>query len=165
MSNNNNFSIDSLLQQAPSKRPIYETPEDIIRESSIQEEFIEAVYGDNELVKAVKLPKFYAIDYALTKYNGKIIGWLEIKSRTIPSDKYSSYILSYKKWREGISISQESNLPYYLAVKWTDKLGVITFPNCIQTNLVIGGRFDRSDPDDTEPMVEIPITPLAFKFY
>jgi len=161
-------SIDHLLNSltlTSSKRPIYETPEDIIREASIQEEFIEAVYGDNELVKAIKLPKFYAIDYALTKYNGQIVGWLEIKSRTIPSNKYSSYILSYRKWREGISISQESGLPYYLAVKWTDKLGVITFPNSIQTNLVIGGRIDRSDPDDIEPMVEIPITPLSFKFY
>ena len=161
-------SIDHLLNSltlTSSKRPVYETPEDIIREASIQEEFIEAVYGDNELVKAIKLPKFYAIDYALTKNNEQIIGWLEIKSRTIPSNKYSSYILSYRKWREGIGISQESGLPYYLAVKWTDKLGVITFPNSIQTNLVIGGRIDRSDPDDIEPMVEIPITPLSFKFY
>jgi len=160
-----NNDDDDLLKTLFSKRPVYETPEDIIREASIQEEFIEAVYGDNELVKAIKLPKFYAIDYALTKYNGQIVGWLEIKSRTIPSNKYSSYILSYRKWREGISISQESGLPYYLAVKWTDKLGVITFPNSIPTSLVIGGRLDRSDPDDIEPMVEIPISTLSFKFY
>jgi hypothetical protein len=165
----NNFNIDTFLEDCktavtPGGRPIYETAEDLVREESISDQFVNAVYGDNNLVTAVKLPKFYHVDYALVKY-GQIIGWLEIKSRTIPSTNYTTYHLAYKKWREGNLLAEQSNLPYYLAVRWTDCLGVITFPNTIAIKLVIGGRIDRNDPDDREPMAEIPIDNLSFNFY
>ena len=106
-----------------------------------------------------KLPISYRVDYAVT-LNGKVVGFTELKCRGISSTKYRTLILSLGKWQALLDLQQSApNLRSNLAVRFTDTdLWLPVFP---ETREIVevrwGGRKDRDDWQDMEPVVHLPI--------
>lgn len=132
-------------------RPIYETATDISREAGIAASL--AACWD---CRFQKMPKFYGVDFAALR-KGEITAWFEIKHRFA---SYPSYRLSLHKWMRGIELSEITGKPAFIVVSWPvdGKREVIYRAiNRDPVKVVLGGRKDRGDPDDIEPMVEIPV--------
>lgn len=130
------------------KRPIYETTINITKEAAIAGELSAAWNCD-----VIKLPRLYSCDYAAMR-DGSVSAWIEIKCR---NRSYPTYLLSLHKWLKGVELSNVTGKPFILVVSWDDK---IIYKNVTNepVKIVIGGRKDRGDPADIEPMVEIEIS-------
>lgn len=131
-------------------RPLYETKEHLKGETEVVNT-IEYLWKAN----LKKLPIKYKLDYAAER-NGKIVAWVEIKCRTNGMNDYQTYMLSLDKYNASIELGNVTNLPVTLVVKWTDKTGYVDLLNC-RGVIKMGGRIDREDPQDVEPVVFIPI--------
>jgi hypothetical protein len=134
-------------------RPTYETANDLQNEQEIISFFTQHFNKD---LNAVKIPKQYKIDYCLM-IDDKITAFAEVKKRTCEKNMYETYMLSLAKYLESIKIKKDLSLETILVVKWTDAVGYIelgrrTWP------IGFGGRVDRGDWQDKEPMVFIPIS-------
>lgn len=107
-------------------------------------------------VVAEKLPKRYKIDWLLKAPNNKQgTAWAESKRRYNVRSKYPELMLSLAKWREGRQLSEDTGLPFLLLIEWDD--GLFWMRAEINYPVGIGGRSDRGDPEDIEPMVFIPV--------
>ena len=96
---------------------------------------------------AHKLPISYGLDYALSKEN-RIVGYAEVKRRHNLKNKYPTIFIAQHKWMSARALE----LPCIWVVAWNDCLGYINF-NTPYEYIAMGGRKDRSDPADQEPMV------------
>lgn len=131
-------------------RPLYESERDRERELSVMQA---ALAGRD--VSAVKLPAAYEVDFGLMR-EGKLIGVAEVKVR---SKAFDTLMLSLHKARalrafaeDGLEAWVVACVPegiYALAVK-ADEL----------FDLRLGGRSDRGDWQDIEPVVHFPMPPL-----
>lgn len=76
--------------------------------------------------------------------------WLEIKCRSNAFNKYSTYMISVHKVDAAKIWKNLTGMPVYLAVEFSDALGVI---DLLETKYAVaaGGRFDRGNPKDHEP--------------
>ena len=104
-------------------------------------------------VRPVKLPLQYRVDWAIIK-NGHLAGWVECKKRNVPRRQYATLLLSLNKVLHGLQLSQTTGLPFILLVEWSDCIGwqKITAVE----GLSIGGRIDRDDWQDVEPVCHFP---------
>lgn len=134
-------------------RKIYESDEDLKREAIVAEA-IESARN----VRLKKVPRKYFIDYAVMKDNA-IIGWVEIKCRQGQHDRYSTFMLSLCKWREGLKLAEDTKTTFVVAVSYDD--GIYLFDatglKAETVTFGFGGRSDRNDTEDYEPVVHIPI--------
>ena len=106
--------------------------------------------------EAVKTPKFYPLDWTLQQ-NRQIKGFVEVKYR---KKSYPTYLLSAHKWQAAINLSEMLNIPAILLICWPDENGnrIVIYTQMkrgTHSSIVHGGRNDRNDDQDTEPMVEI----------
>lgn len=106
--------------------------------------------------RAFKLPIAYRVDYALT-IEGKIKGWAEIKCR---GRRYDDMHLSLHKWMAGAELSRATDAPFVLVYAFKDGI-VWRRVDKDKPELTIGGRNDRGDWQDIEPMVTFPL--VGFK--
>lgn len=134
-------------------RPLYECLEDLENEQQVAAAVCEAW----SLVPH-KLPRTYNLDYAMTsRSNPRVVkAFVEIKCRMIPSWQYDTLILSMAKVLRGKAITRETGVPSILCVRWNDMIGYVHFTD-IESDIAIGGRTDRGDPQDIEPVYHIPI--------
>jgi hypothetical protein len=137
-------------------RPIYETDADLERESTVAEAFEKAWKA-----KAVKLPIRYSLDFAFTRQD-KVFAFAEIKTRKLPMaemDRRGGYDLGFSKWIAAKQFNDASGLPFVLIVKLPDGLYYSMFGEGHNSfkpdDIVMGGRVDRNDSQDIEPMVII----------
>lgn len=133
-------------------RPVYETAHDRARETGVSEALALAWRCEVH-----KLPRLYACDFAVMRDN-VVQAWLEIKVRNA---SYSTYLLSLHKWIKGVELSEATGKPFLLVVSWpVDGERVICYRPLVRepVHVVLGGRKDRGDPNDVEPMVEIPMS-------
>lgn len=144
-------------------RPTYETAEDKKKERQALEEFIQ---GSREINK---LPKSYFIDFALFQC-GKLSSMIEVKCRNNPHDKYPSFAISMNKFFHCKSYEKHMNIPCFILVKWNNNRfglfqpSMVMFPQGNErgddwkhvAGIRWGGRKDRNDWQDEEPMVLIP---------
>jgi hypothetical protein len=131
-------------------RPFYETSADRGHESRITGRISQKFKCTFE-----KLPIKMGMDYAAVR-NGKAVAFLEIKRRNVSSCMYPTYMISVHKLMMAKSLSELTALPCYLFVEWTDRTGFIKLPPPNMT-IRIGGRSDRNDADDIEPVSHFPI--------
>lgn len=127
-------------------RPIYEGSGDLDNERTVITKLCEE--WDME---AAKLPITYNVDYGLFK-DSKLRAWVEVKCRSCGIDQYDTYFISAKKILNGVFLSQNTGSPFILAVQWTDALGYINIKSDTKFDIRIGGRRDRNDWQDVEPM-------------
>jgi hypothetical protein len=137
-------------------RPIYETKEDLRNENSVINYFC-SYFNSN--FSFHKIPKQYHLDYCITNKN-KVKYFCEVKVRKNSSYQYSDYLLSLAKVSAAKNLQDASGLKSILLVKWTDKIGYTKFN--FDWPVYIGGRKDRDDWQDVEPVVHIPNN--SFKF-
>ena len=123
-------------------RRLYETPED----RKAEEVVIKALCKRWQC-EWWKLPLHYQLDYALTSECDDVKAWLEIKCRS----KKQDIKLSLHKVMAGLELHRVSGHPFLLAVAFGDE---IYWREITQQpmQIVMWGRVDRGDWQDTEPM-------------
>jgi len=132
-------------------RSLYETEEDRGREGSFIEELC-----ITWKCEAVKLPIHYKLDFALMR-DGVIRAFLETKIRKYVMDYFDTYMISMAKVLAAREYSAFAGIPSLLAVRWNDGDGFIGLHSMKDFEIGFGGRRDRNDPQDMEPVVFIPI--------
>lgn len=129
-------------------RPMYESEADLDREWVAVQEFC-----DHTKTIPIKLPIGARADYMLCRgREGKAV--VEVKCRNNRRTAYPTYMLSKGKYD---ALCQWSSMGFYVAllVNWEDSIGYVSIP--IEHEVSEGGRWDRSDPKDVEPVVLIDV--------
>ena len=130
-------------------RPHYETKEDLAREEKVA-----ILFAGDSGAKAIKLPDRYYIDWMMMRH-GHTSAFAECKVRNNARLQYDDYMLSLDKWLHGYQLSLIANVPFLVVVQWTD--GTFWYrQGASSVRFGYGGRKDRGDPQDMEPMVFIP---------
>lgn len=130
-------------------RPLYETQEDLDRER----EAIISLCGKTDS-RPVKLPISAHADYMMVRDNeAKAV--VEVKCRKNNRLAYDTYMISKHKY-EGLLSWASYGLTPILLVRWADYIGYIKLP--CQHEIATGGRTDRGDAQDVEPVVHIKTT-------
>jgi hypothetical protein len=135
-------------------RPQYESQQDRLNEAAIKIRLQTA--WKCELVKQ---PKKYRLDYALYD-NDRLEGFCEVKRRHNPHDRYPTIFIALDKHLEAKHLETHLGLPTFFAVHFDDGvwyLDLTLAPDYISH----GGRSDRNDPDDQEPMAHYAVTKLV----
>ena len=129
-------------------RPIYETKQDREKENELAQRVSE-LWG----VKAKANPRQYPIDYTFLNADGGIEGFAEIKIRTHKCGTFSTYIISAMKLTNARMLSKATGLDVILIVKWScGSIGFIDMATEAD-RIGWGGRSDRNDSQDQEPVV------------
>tara|TARA_R110000796_G_scaffold80084_1_gene177348 strand:- start:908 stop:1324 length:417 start_codon:yes stop_codon:yes gene_type:complete len=127
-------------------RPIYETSFDIGREAAVATLFAEA----NDMAW-VRNPSKYPIDISFTEDN-QIVLFGEIKCRKVKKDTYPTYMLSVSKVIAAKALTDATGVECLLIVDWKDTSGWINLSDK-PDSVGFGGRTDRGDRQDVEPVV------------
>lgn len=136
-------------------RPTYETQSDSDRERLVVESMAIA-WGLNP----IKLPKFYKQDWALAKLDKTVRAIVEVKCRTHERGRFDTLILSLDKWQALAMLSERTSTKGLLGVRYSDGIYWIVAQHQPEWKITIGGRTDRADPDDVEPVIHIPSSQL-----
>ena len=129
-------------------RPRYETQDDLSREGAFSRKVSEKFNCTFR-----KMPLRYGLDYAAMR-DGVIVAFIEIKVRTNPVDQYQTYMVALSKWSAARELRAVTGLPSFLMVQWSDAWGYTPLSGTIDS-LTFGGRKDRSDWQDMEPVTLI----------
>lgn len=139
-------------------RPLYETPEDLEHEISIQA-IIESHTGWHLYKMPIKYyADFIAWEKALPYKNPVAI--IEAKQRKVALHDHKAYILSLHKTVNVLEYCEFLSVPFYLFIKWTDAFGYTEITKASMNNIMHLGQLTKSyrnDPSDIEPCVFIPI--------
>lgn len=125
-------------------RPRYETASDLVEEEDIVSLLCE-MFGKTYR----KLPVSYGLDFALMS-GDRISSFIECKSRRNAFDKYPTIMVSGLKIMKARELSAAFGVNCLFVIRWTDKLGYVDL--CSPDWLGWGGRTDRNDPADMEPV-------------
>lgn len=128
-------------------RRLYETPADRAAEQVVID-----VLCKRWECEWWKLPLTYRLDYALTSSDDEVKAWLEIKCRS----KKEDIKLSLHKVMAGLELSRVTGLPFLLAVAFRDEIYWRPVSQ-EKWDIVMWGRVDRKDWQDTEPMAVFPL--------
>ena len=124
-------------------RKMYETKEQLEKERNIADK-IEKLWN----CKLKKLSYKLMVDFAICK-EGNIKGWIEIKTRKISSKSSHEYMISMHKMNYAFNLSKDTQLPFFLIVKFSDGLYYYKYNN-EKHSLRWGGvtkAFMRDDQD------------------
>ena len=134
-------------------RPKYETQHDLERQGIAAAKFCKAfrcvLHG---------LPEFYEVDF-LVEFKGLMRGVCEVKCRDIFSYDYGTVILSLHKFKAMTEYGRLVGGSADLVVQFKDKMMTVNLlayhPSLMKIST--GGRHDRDDAQDTEPVIHIPL--------
>lgn len=101
----------------------------------------------------VKLNDAYQLDYALLR-DDKVAAWAEVKCR---GKRYSTYMLSLHKHIAARELSAAARCPALLVVRWPDWVGYLDL-SAEPDSVRMGGRTDRGDWQDIEPVAHFDVT-------
>jgi len=133
-------------------RPRYERPRDLVNERKVAERM--AQRG----IELRKLPISYRLDFAMFR-DGKLRGFAEVKTRNNRHDSYPTLMISLGKVMAARQLAEVSDTRSVLLVQYLDGLYWCNFASPFE--VAMGGRWDRGDDDDVEPVAHFPIE--AFK--
>ena len=113
-----------------------------------------------------RLPKTYRVDIAQIDKTGAITAWIEYKKRTHFINQYPTLLISTTKLTEGVMLSRLTGIPFWLVVGFEspqseeepDLYRLKVEASTIQeARSYMGGRKDRGDPADREPVCLIDV--------
>jgi len=131
-------------------RPLYESSNDLAEEQKVA-----AVLSKARDLQFYKLKYAYKIDWIIFKA-GLVNSVAEIKRRKVKRFQYETLMLSLDKWISGKTLANEMEVPFILFIKWDD--GLFWYKaGSSKVTYGFGGRKDRNDAQDMEPMVFIPV--------
>lgn len=131
-------------------RPLYENEATKAKEQALGEYVAKKWKCDLQKV-SIK----YHVD-CLALREGAGIAWVELRCRSNDMLQYPTLMISLAKVQGAKRLEQDTGLPVFLAVEWTDK---IAFTNLAQADFTLGfgGRNDMRDWQDQEPVCHIPL--------
>lgn len=132
-------------------RKIYETQYDLDNEKSISE-VIQSVCN----LSLRKLSMKYFIDFIAFR-NKKAVAVVEVKKRNNNHDTYPTLILSLAKYNRGVEFFRVNGLKFIFAVQFNDGCFFYEYKDGDRFAIELGGRIDRKDAEDIEPVIHIPI--------
>lgn len=132
-------------------RKIYETQYDLDNEKSISE-VIQSVCN----LSLRKLSMKYFIDFIAFR-NKKAVAVVEVKKRNNNHDTYPTLILSLAKYNRGVEFFKVNGLKFIFAVQFNDGCFFYKYKDGDRFAIELGGRTDRKDAEDIEPVIHIPI--------
>lgn len=135
--------------------PIYETEANLGRE----EQFSRLISEKFECTFR-KLPIRYGLDFAAIR-SGKVVSFMELKVRSNSVTAYPTFMLSVHKFMSADALTVATGLPCVLAVSWSDAWGYINMKDRGDFEVGFGGRVDRGDDQDVEPVFLIPTSSFA----
>lgn len=136
-----------------SDRPQYEDESSLKSEAGTAFE-VEKAWN----VDLVKMPMKNKIDFLMKNKKGESRAVVEVKNRACKRHKYPTYMISLDKWVAGCSMGLITELNFILVVNWDDEIGYLDCKKHTKEITVnMGGRADRGDAQDIEPVVHIPI--------
>lgn len=131
-------------------RPVYETSQTLSLERRVAN-ICEAVWG----VSLVKLPARYEIDFAVLGRDDRVIGFVEVKGRNCTASQYPDFTVALSKAiaarrLSGVCSWQHVAVPVIIVVNYSDVPYYWHLTN--HSDIRWGGRMDRFDGDDLEPL-------------
>ena len=153
-------------------RPQYENSASLAHEWGVGK-MIEEAWGG----RVRKLPKAYGLDFALLDDEDAdpvefslfsrggdhgLLCMVEIKGARYSVTRHADALVALQKWRTAYEWRRATGLPIYFVwgysddVRWYEIDGPPVIPACIRW----GGRVDRDDVADKEPLVRIPVNAL-----
>lgn len=132
-------------------RPTYENEQSIAAERA----FIERLQRRWRCVFR-KLPVKYELDYVAER-DGVAVAYVELKVRTCNKRAYNEYMIALSKFVRAGLLSGATKLPCFLCVQWADATGYVDMMKAQGVQFGVGGRKDRGDWQDIEPVALIPI--------
>jgi hypothetical protein len=144
-------------------RPTYETSDHLALETAVANRVGKA-WG----ATPTKLPKFYKCDWALTR-GDSVEAFIEVRCRNFTYEKYPTIIISSEKWAYLVNRDKTLHRPFFFCVRFADdKIYYVRPSHLADAKFVVkmggrtaGGKNDRGDWQDIEPVVHIPTE--AFK--
>lgn len=128
-------------------RTMYETEANLEKERAVV-----ALICEKFKCTSDKLAIKYGLDYALSR-DGKVAAFCEIKCRNYPFSHFADgYAIGLHKIMAAKQLTDTTGLPFILVISCEDGVyytKVSEFKNILT---VMGGRRDRGDPQDIEPM-------------
>jgi hypothetical protein len=133
-------------------RPRYETNADRKR----QQDAVARLAGHMG-VEAKPTADLAPWDYDLHRA-GELVAIVEVKCRLCLSTTYPTYMIGSAKVETLRDAAAERGVPGLLLVAWMDRLGLIDAGVAASRAMrAHGGRVDRGDPLDLEPVLHIPM--------
>ena len=135
-------------------RPLYETAKDLHHEQEIIN-----ILSDIWECRFQKLPIAYSMDYSAER-DGCIVAFVEIKRRNVKGSQYPSIMVSMNKHLKAKQYDSLTGIKTFFVIAYNDSLKYIDLtetPNKITT----GGRTDRNDHQDVEPVIHYNIDRLT----
>jgi hypothetical protein len=147
-----------------NSRPLYETAAHRAAELVVKQRLEQAWKG----FSLVKIPRRYVLDYAIirglpTDPRARVVGFCEIKCRTHLPDTYQTLLVSAAKWLEADKWRRSAAVfSTVLVASFADgSLYRCRLDEIVDPVFVMGGRTDRNDPEDVEPVLAIPIKSMV----
>jgi len=141
-------------------RPMYETQNDKKNEKIVARMFVDRF--SSSVTGYCLTPPRYPVDVAFT--NGdEVKGFGEIKTRNVDMRTYPTYMISLAKIVDMKALSYTCGVPCLLIVKWKDHAGYLDVSKVFPSKISIGGRVDRNDKQDVEPVAHYELS--LFKIF
>ena len=114
-----------------------------------------------DLDSVVKNPRFFPMDLSLMR-GSRVIGFAEVKSRYFPSTKYDEVFLSVARAINMANFAAVSGRPVILVWNFSDKMLGLSIRDGWHAPwpIAMGGRTDRDDSEDIEPIFLVPVREL-----
>lgn len=139
-----------------SERPLYEDGSTLTEEVRFFADL--QSHTSHEHYRWRKLPLAYRIDCAaISILSNRVEGYGEFKRRQVEMATYPTLILSLHKWDDLVRYSLYGWSRLY--VRWDDYDAMLPVSTSTEKYPVtFGGREDRGDWQDQEPVVHIPVS-------
>jgi hypothetical protein len=135
--------------------PIFKTADDERNERDVAA-VVEAVWR----CELHSFGRLSPVDWYATRA-GRLVGVLELKSRTHPHDRYGTVFLNVRKWLALVLAATGLGCPAVFAVKFTDHTRWIDVADVDIRNARIGGcRTVVKARSDVEPVIEVPVSAM-----
>ena len=104
-----------------------------------------------------KLAPKDVLDFGISR-DDQLVAFLEVKSTSYPSTKYRTFRMSMAKFLRMKTIHATTGRQTALVVCYTDKTLRLWINGTVAPEfLEMGGRWDRADSEDVEPLAHFPV--------
>lgn len=102
----------------------------------------------------VKLPRSYVVDFAAYDAQNQLQCFVEFKRRNCNKNKYPTFFISFRKYLTMCQLAAAAGVKAYIIVEWNDRIEAME-AGPLPIPIRNGGRDDRDDWQDQEPMVHL----------
>jgi hypothetical protein len=148
-------------------RTTYEKEEDLRKEAEVAK-----ILADYDRIMMVKMHMKYYIDFmgftgqdSPPSPTSRAVSVTEIKCRDNSRTQYPTLIMSLAKWNMGTRYHEINGLDFNVAVKWTEGIFRYNYRPDNGYHIAMGGRKDRGDVQDIEPVIHIPVNDFVVVKY